>query len=102
MVVQALSRQHLRQLTLLPAALLQLGPLVLEPDLDLVLVQPQRIGKVAPPLLRQVAVLLKLPLELGQLLRRERRPRPLLRASSTAAGPFCLLSWLLDLSRART
>ena len=85
MVVESLRRQHLRQLPLLPAALLQLGTLVLEPDLDLVLVQPQRLGQVAPALLRQVAILLELALQPGQLLRGEGRARPLLAAAATAA-----------------
>ena len=78
MVVESLGRQHLGQLAPLPAALLDLGPLVLEPNLDLVLVQPKLVGQVLPPLLGEVAVLLKLPLQPRELLRAERRPRPLL------------------------
>ena len=41
MVVQPLGSQHLRQLSLVTRGLLQLGPLVLEPDLDLVLIEPE-------------------------------------------------------------
>ncbi len=120
-VVQPLRCQHLRQLPLLPTALLQLGPLVLEPDLDLVLVQPERLGQVSPPLLRQVPVLLELALEPGQLLRGEGGSRPLLpvgagaAASATAAATVAavaaagaaaaalgLFRRLLDLSRSWT
>ena len=46
MIVQALRAQHLRQLPLVPRGLLQLGPLVLEPDLDLVLVQAQLLQRI--------------------------------------------------------
>ena len=60
MIVQALGRQHLGQLAPLPRALLDLGPLVLKPDLDLILVQAQLIGQVFPPLLCEVPILLKL------------------------------------------
>ena len=52
MIIQALCAQHLRQLPLVPRGLLQLGPLVLEPDLDLVLVEPQLAGEKATTLLR--------------------------------------------------
>ena len=77
-VVESLGRKHLSQLAPLPTALLDLGALVLEPYLDLVLVQPQFIGQVLPPLLGEVAVLLKLPLQSRELLRAESRSRPLL------------------------
>ena len=40
-VVEPLGAQHLGQLALVAARLLQLGPLILEPDLDLVFVQAQ-------------------------------------------------------------
>ena len=77
MVVQPLGRQHLRQLALVPGRLLDLGPLVLEPDLDLALVQPQLLREVLAPLLRQVAVVLKLLPQPAQLLRGEGRAWPL-------------------------
>ncbi len=63
MVVEPLRRQHLCQLALAPAALLQLGALVLEPYLDLVLIQPKGLCQVLPPLLRKVAIFLKLALQ---------------------------------------
>ena len=47
-VVQALGGKHLRQLALPSRGLLQLGPLVLEPDLNLVLLQPQLSRKAGP------------------------------------------------------
>ena len=52
MVVESLGLQHLGQIALVPRGLLQLGPLVLEPDLDLVLVKPQLAGEKATTLLR--------------------------------------------------
>ena len=77
-IVKALRRQHLGQLALAARRLFDLGPLVLEPDLDLVLVQPQLLREVLPPLLVEVAVLLKLPLQPAELVRAECRSRPLL------------------------
>lgn len=68
MVVQPLGRQHLGELALRPARLLDLGPLVLKPNLDLVLVEAEVLRKALSPLFGQVSVLLKLPLESGQLL----------------------------------
>ena len=47
-VVQSLGGQHLGQLALGAGGLLDLGPLVLEPDLDLVLIQTELIGKIPP------------------------------------------------------
>ena len=67
MIVKSLSLQHLGQLSLLASGLLELGPLVLEPDLQLVLAQSQLRTEVLPPLLRQVSVgreLVSQPLEL--------------------------------------
>ena len=40
-VVEALGLQHLRQLPSPPLRLLELGPLILEPDLDLALLETQ-------------------------------------------------------------
>ena len=65
MVVESLGREHCGQLPPLPRALFELGTLVLEPYLDLVLVQPQFIGQVLSPLLGEVAVLVKLFLQSG-------------------------------------
>ena len=77
MVVKALGGQHLRQLAPAACRLLDLGPLVLEPDLDLILVQPQLLGEALAPLLVEVAVLVKLALQPPELVRVEGRARPL-------------------------
>lgn len=77
MVVQSLRHQLQRQPVLEAAGLLDLGPLVLEPDLDLGLVEAQLLGQGLAPLLRDVAVHLELGLEPLQLLGREGRARPL-------------------------
>lgn len=93
MVVETLGHKMCRQVTFLSARLLDLGPLILEPNLDLRLVQAQVLRQVLPPLLRQVLVVLELLLQSGQLLRGE-----------GSAGP--LLLWLavatLDATRAGT
>ncbi len=91
MVVQTLGGQHLRQLALLSRALFDFRPLVLEPDLDLVLIQPQLDGEVAPSLLCQVAVVLKLFLQPPKLIRREGCSRPFFGRGSSAACTW--LSW---------
>lgn len=54
---------------LMPVAFLDLGALVLEPDLDLGLVEAELLGQRLPPLLSDVAVRLELRLESLQLLR---------------------------------
>lgn len=69
MVVEALRHEVGGQAGRLVAArLLDLGALVLEPNLDLGLVEAEVAGQVLAPLLRQVLVLLELLLEAGQLL----------------------------------
>ena len=68
MVVEPLRLEHLGQVALVARRLLQLGPLVLEPDLDLRLVQPQLVGQALPPVLVEVAVVLELLPEPGELL----------------------------------
>ena len=68
MVVKPLGRKHLGQITLAASGLLQLGALVLEPDLDLGLVQAKLVGQLLPPILVQVPVVLELLSKLGQLL----------------------------------
>ena len=78
MVVQSLSHEHLSQIALLPGVLFQLGPLVLEPYLDLVFVETELLRQVSPPLLRQVPVLVKLPLKSVELVGAEGRPWTLL------------------------
>lgn len=92
MVVQALRHQVLGQRVRLPGGLLDLGPFVLEPDLDLGLVQTQILGQVLPPLLRQVPVVLELGLQPLQLLRAEGGSGPLVvpagaRGPAGSAGP---------------
>lgn len=76
-VVQSLRHQLQRQAVLEAAGLLDLGALVLEPDLDLGLVEAQLLGQGLAPLLRDVAVHLELALQPLQLLDREGRARPL-------------------------
>ena len=68
MVVKPLGRKHLGQITLAASGLLQLGALVLEPDLDLGLVQSKLVGQLLPPILVQVPVVLELLSKLSQLL----------------------------------
>ena len=72
---------------LAPLRLLHLGPLVLEPDLDLVPRQPQLPGQPLPPRLGEVAAGAELPLEPLQLLAVEGRARPLAAAVAVVA-PF--------------
>lgn len=76
-VVQALRHEVHGQRVLVARRLLDLGSLVLEPDLDLRLVEAQLLRQALAPLLRQVPVGLELRLEPLQLFRRESRARPL-------------------------
>lgn len=76
-VVQALRHEVHGQRVLVARRLLDLGALVLEPDLDLRLVEAEFLRQALPPLLRQVPVGLELRLEPLQLLCREGRARPL-------------------------
>ena len=62
MVIESLSHQHLGQFALLAGAFLDLGALVLEPDLDLVFVQVQLESKVLSSFFGEVPVVLKLSL----------------------------------------
>ena len=101
-VVEPLRLKHLGQVALVARRLLQLGPLVLEPDLDLRLVQPQLVGQVLPPVLVEVAVVLKLLPEPGELLRAEGGPGPLLLGRGPAGGAVGGAVLLLDLSRSRS
>ena len=102
MVVQPLRLEHLGQVSLVPRRLLQLGPLVLEPDLDLRLIEAQFIGQVLSPVLIEVAVIIELLPEPGELLRAESRPRPLLFRRRSAAGRGSGALFLLDFSRSRS
>jgi len=76
-VVQSLRHQLQREPVLEAAGLLDLGPFVLEPDLDLGLVEAELLGQGLPPLLRDVAVHRELGLQPLQLLRGEGRAWPL-------------------------
>lgn len=76
-VVQALRHEVHRQSVLVACGLLNFGPLILEPDLDLRLVETELLCQALAPLLSQVPVGLKLCLEPLQLLSGEGRARPL-------------------------
>lgn len=73
-IVQSLRHQVQGQAVFSAAGLLDFGPLVLKPDLDLGLVQAQLLRQVLPPLLRQVPICLELRFESLELLRCEGRP----------------------------
>lgn len=77
MVVKSLSHELQGQPVLVAAGLFDLGPLILEPDFNLGLVQVEFLRQRLSPLLRYVPVGLKLGFQSLQLLGRERRPRPL-------------------------
>ena len=82
-VVQPLGIQHLGQVPLVPRRLLQLRSLVLEPDLDLVLIEAKLARKEATTFLCEIPVRLELGAQLAELLGAEGRPRP-----------FVLCRWL--------
>ena len=77
MVVQSLRHELQRQAVLVAGGLFDLGPLVLEPDFDLGLVQVEFLRQGLPPLLRYVPVGLELGFQSLQLLGREGGARPL-------------------------
>lgn len=77
MVVQALRHEVHGQRVLVARGLLDLGAFVLEPDLDLRLVEAELLCQALAPLLRQVPVGLELRLEPLQLLRCESCAGPL-------------------------
>lgn len=70
MIVESLRHQLQCQRILCATGLFQLGPLVLEPDLDLRLIQAQFAAELLATLLGQVAILVELVLR-----ERERRVR---------------------------
>ena len=74
MVVQSLSHELQGQAVLVAGGLFNLGPLILEPDFNLGLVQVQFLGQRLSPLLRYVPVGLELVFQSLQLLGRERCP----------------------------
>lgn len=77
MVVQSLGHELQGQAVLVAGGLFNLGPLILEPDFNLGLVQVQFLGQGLSPLLRYVPVGLELGFQSLQLLGRERCPGPL-------------------------
>ena len=77
MVVQTLLLQEPGQVAFVAVGLFQLGSLVLEPDLDLIVIQPQLLGQSPPSLLSQISVGVELVLQPGELVRGEGRPRSL-------------------------
>ena len=100
-VVESLGHELQGQWVLVPGGFLDLGPLVLEPDFDLIFVELQLVGQLLAPLLVEVAVLGEFGFEAGQLLRRERRARSLLFGRSRRLGR-CRAAILLDPSASRS
>ena len=86
MIVKSLSLQHLSQLPFLSCGLLQLGSLILEPDLQLVLAQSQLSTEILPSLLCQVSVGCELLPQSLQLLRGESRPRSFVVGAGGSGG----------------
>ena len=78
MIVKSLSVQHLGQFSFLSVTFLQFCSFVLEPDLDLILVQPEFSGEMTPSLLCQVSVAQELLPQFVELLRAEGSPGSLL------------------------
>lgn len=94
MVVKSLSHELQGQAVLVTAGLFNLGPLILEPDFNLGLVQVEFLGQRLSPLLRYVAVGLELGFESLQLLGRERRPGPLVLLAALFLLQFpCPWAW---------
>lgn len=97
MVVQALCHEVHRQSVLVARGFLDFGPLVLEPNLDLRLVQAELLCQTLAPLLCQVPVGLKLSLEPLELLSSEGCARPLVLFVRVLllwfSGPGTWLSW---------
>lgn len=94
MVVKSLSHELQGQAVLEAAGLFDLGPLILEPDFNLGLVQVQFLGQRLSPLLRYVPVGLELGFESLQLLGRERRPGPLVLLAALLLFQFpCPWAW---------
>lgn len=102
-VVKSLSHELQRQAVLVAAGLFDLGPLVLEPDLNLGLVQVQFLSQSLSPLLRYVPVRLELAFQSLQLLGRERGPRPLVLLAALLLLQFaCPRAWRGDNKGNRT
>lgn len=93
-VVQSLRHELQGQAVLVAGGLFDLGPLILEPDFDLGLVQVEFLGQRLSPLLRYVAVGLELVFQSLQLLGRERCPGPLVLLAALLLFQFpCPRAW---------
>lgn len=96
-VVKPLRHELQGQAVLVAAGLFDLGPLVLEPDFDLGLVQVEFLRQGLSPLLRYVPVSLELGFQSLQLLGRERRPGPLVLLGALLLFQFpCPRAWCGD------
>lgn len=77
-IVQTLGHQLQSERIFLPARLFDFRSFILEPDLDLRLVQSQISRELLPPSLGQISIFREFPLQSCQLFRAERGSRPLL------------------------
>lgn len=94
MVVKSLSHELQGQSVLVAAGLFYLGPLILEPDFNLRLVQVEFLRQRLSPLLRYVPVGLELGFQSLQLLGRERCPGPLVLLAALLLFQFpCPWAW---------
>lgn len=94
MVVQSLRHELQGQPVLVAGGLFNLGPLILEPDFNLGLVQAEFLGQRLSPLLRYVPVGLELVFQSLQLLGRERCPGPLVLLGALLLFQFpCPWAW---------
>lgn len=94
MVVQSLGHELQGQAVLVAGGLFNLGPLILEPDFNLGLVQVEFLGQRLSPLLRYVPVGLELVFQSLQLLSRERCPGPLVLLCALLLFQFpCPWAW---------
>lgn len=94
MVVKSLRHELQGQAVFVAGGLFNLGPLILEPDFNLGLVQVQFLSQRLSPLLRYVAVRLELGFQSLQLLGRERRPGPLVLLAALFLFQFpCPWAW---------
>lgn len=93
-VVKSLRHELQGQAVLVAAGLFNLGPLILEPDFNLGLVQVEFLGQRLSPLLRYVPVGLEFGFQSLQLLGRERCPGPLVLLAALLLFQFpCPWAW---------
>lgn len=94
MVVKSLSHELQGQAVLVAGGLFNFGPLILEPDFNLGLVQVEFLRQRLSPLLRYVPVGLKLGFQSLQLLSSERCPGPLVLLGALLLFQFpCPRAW---------